>query len=220
MKIFFKDPLFDGQLLRALNHVYYGGADIGECISTAGRIRDGDTKQWHDEWNATAERIYTVAEESFRKGHRRSACEAYLRASNYFRTAYIFMMRAPINPRMSRAFDRQQEAFQKAAALFSLPPEQVEIPYERGHLPGYFLSRRRGWIAALHAAGDFGGYDSNCRGALFLRCRGGDKPRIQLPLLRWSRAGCGADQTWNLFPARLGECHSPSHRLSDHAHRC
>ncbi len=166
MKIFFKDPLFDGQLLRALNHVYYGGADIGECISTAGRIRDGDTKQWHDEWNATAERIYTVAEESFRKGHRRSACEAYLRASNYFRTAYIFMMRAPIDPRMSRAFDRQQEAFQKAAALFSLPPEQVEIPYERGHLPGYFYRAAEDGSPRCTLLVT-GGYDSNAEELYF-----------------------------------------------------
>ncbi len=30
MKIYFKDDLFDAQLLRVLNHVYYGGADVGE----------------------------------------------------------------------------------------------------------------------------------------------------------------------------------------------
>ncbi len=34
MKIFFNNPFFDGQLLRALGYVYYGGADISECLST------------------------------------------------------------------------------------------------------------------------------------------------------------------------------------------
>jgi pimeloyl-ACP methyl ester carboxylesterase len=166
MKIFFKDPVFDGQLLRALNHVYFGGADIGECLSTASRIHEGDTSQWHDEWSATAERINRLAEESYRKGHHQSAREAYLRASNYFRTAYIFLMRTPIDPRMPRAFDRQREAFRKAAALFLAPPEPLEIPFERGHLAGYFYragsdgSPRRTLIVN-------GGYDSTAEELYF-----------------------------------------------------
>jgi pimeloyl-ACP methyl ester carboxylesterase len=166
VKVFFKDPVFDGQLLRALNHVYFGGADIGECISTASRIHEGNTSQWHDEWTATAERIYALGEESHRKGHHQSACEAYLRASNYFRTAYIFLMRRPIDPRMPRAFDRQREAFRKAAALFPSPPEPVEIPYERVHLSGYFYrsnndgSPRRTLIVN-------GGYDSTAEELYF-----------------------------------------------------
>jgi pimeloyl-ACP methyl ester carboxylesterase len=139
MRIFFKNPVFDGQLLRALNHVYYGGADVGECISTAARIRAGDDSQWYEEWTATAERIYAIAEESCRNGHRQSACEAYLRASNYFRTSSIFLMRAPVDPKLTRAFGRQQESFRKAAGLFALPPEQIEIPYEGGHLSAYLF---------------------------------------------------------------------------------
>jgi pimeloyl-ACP methyl ester carboxylesterase len=159
MKILFADPVFDGQLLRALNHVYYGGADLGECISTASRIREGDAIQWHDEWSKTAERIYSIAEKSSQQGHAQSASEAYLRASNYFRTAYIFLLRAPLDPRVTRAFDRQADAFQKAAASFSPPVEQIEIPYEAASLSGYFYragtdqSPRRTLILT-------GGYDS------------------------------------------------------------
>src|SRR5208337_1415516 len=138
MKILFKDPVFDGQLLRALNHVYYGGADVGECISTAARIREGDATSWHDEWTATAKRICSSGEKSFQQGHTQSAREAWLRASNYFRTSYIFLMSAPLDPRVTRAFDLQSAAFRKAAALFSPPVEQIEIPYEGGRLPGYY----------------------------------------------------------------------------------
>jgi len=139
MKILFKDPVFDGQLLRALNHVYYGGADVGECISTAARIREGDATSWYDQWSATAQRIFSSAEKSFQQGHLQSAREAWLRASNYFRTSYIFLMSAPLDPRVTRAFDLQTDAFLRAAALFSPPIEQIEIPYEGGILPGYFL---------------------------------------------------------------------------------
>src|SRR4051794_37146246 len=35
MKVYFDNPLFDAQLLRALAHAYYDGADVGECLSTA-----------------------------------------------------------------------------------------------------------------------------------------------------------------------------------------
>ena len=38
----FKDPTFSLQLLGVLNEIYYKGADIGECFSTAYRIREGD----------------------------------------------------------------------------------------------------------------------------------------------------------------------------------
>lgn len=44
MKSFFKDPLFDAQLLRTLNHVYHQGADVGECIATAASIKNKDTE--------------------------------------------------------------------------------------------------------------------------------------------------------------------------------
>jgi pimeloyl-ACP methyl ester carboxylesterase len=138
MKILFKDPVFDGQLLRALSHVYYGGADVGECMSTAARIREGDPSSWHDEWSTTAQRLYSSAEQSLKQGRTQSACEAWLRASNYFRTAYIFIMSMPLDPRVPRAFDLQADAFRKAAALFSPPVEQIEIPYEGSSLPGYF----------------------------------------------------------------------------------
>jgi pimeloyl-ACP methyl ester carboxylesterase len=138
MKIRFKDPVFDGQLLRALSHVYYGGADVGECISTAARIREGDATSWHDEWSATAHRLSSSAEKSFQQGRSQSAREAWLRASNYFRTAYIFLMGPPLDPRVTHAFDLQAETFRTAAALFSPPVEQIEIPYEGSTLPGYF----------------------------------------------------------------------------------
>ena len=42
MKIVFQDPTFSFQLLRVIGETYYKGADIGECLSTAYRIKEGD----------------------------------------------------------------------------------------------------------------------------------------------------------------------------------
>lgn len=167
MKILFKDAVFDGQLLRALSHVYYGGADVGECISTAARIREGDTSSWYEQWSATAHRICSSAEKSFQQGHTQSAREAWLRASNYFRTAYIFLMSPPLDPRVTRAFDQQAEAFRRAAALFSPPAEQIEIPYEGGSLPGYFLRASGGGSERARTLILTGGYDSTAEELYF-----------------------------------------------------
>jgi alpha-beta hydrolase superfamily lysophospholipase len=140
MKVHFDNAEFDGQLLRALAYTGYGGADIGECLSTARRIAEGDEESWYREWYATADRVYTAAEASHAAGHLVSAREAYLRASNYYRTAYIFMYRPPVDPRALAALDRHRTAFRQATALFTLPVEQVAIPYEQTTLSGQFYT--------------------------------------------------------------------------------
>jgi alpha-beta hydrolase superfamily lysophospholipase len=138
MKVVFDNAEYDGQFVRALAYTYYGGADVGECLTTARRITEGDDDSWYREWCATADRLYATAEASRAAGHRVSAREAYLRASNYYRTAYIFMYRTPVDPRALGALDRHREAFRQAAALFVPAFEPVTIPFEGTTLPGYF----------------------------------------------------------------------------------
>ena len=79
-------------MLRAISEIYYKGADIGECFSTAYRIKEGDFESWHQEWLKTAKRIHKYAEECLAAGHKISAREAYLRASNYYRVAEFLLM--------------------------------------------------------------------------------------------------------------------------------
>ncbi|SIR93418.1 Lysophospholipase, alpha-beta hydrolase superfamily [Haladaptatus litoreus] len=138
MEIEFNDPLFEEWTQRALLHAVYGGADFGECLTTAERITDGDRKSWYEEWIKTGDRIFAIGEESRRGGHAVSAREAYLRASNYYRTAYPFLYGAPTDQRLIEAFEKETDAFEHAAALFDPPIEPVEIPYEDTTLPGYF----------------------------------------------------------------------------------
>ncbi len=87
MKIVFKDPTFSSLLLRTIAETYYKGADIGECLSTAYRINEGDFESWYEEWLKTAKRVHSYADDCTAKGHTISARDAYLRASNYYRTA-------------------------------------------------------------------------------------------------------------------------------------
>ena len=136
--LMFNDALFERQATRAYGQTFYGGADIGECLATASRIVPGDAESWHREWTRAADRIFALAAESADKGHSVSAREAFLRAANYYRTSYTFLYGAPVNPRLVTAFDRETDAFLKAAPLFTPEVEPVEIPFEGTTLPGYF----------------------------------------------------------------------------------
>jgi hypothetical protein len=85
----------------------------------------------------TAERVHKYADNCISAGHKVSAREAYLRASNYYRVAEFLLM-DPEDPRIHTTWRSSKECFGNAARLFSPPFEAVEIPYEGTTLPGYF----------------------------------------------------------------------------------
>ena len=134
-----KDDLFADQMLRAMGHAVYGGADAGECLATADRIDRVDGDLWYDEWIRTAERAHASARASEEAGDPAGARGAFFRASNYFRTAGLFLLEAPVPPRLVESHRREVESFRRGAALLDLPPEILDIPYEGGALPGYFF---------------------------------------------------------------------------------
>ncbi|HEY7124735.1 MAG TPA: alpha/beta hydrolase [Ktedonobacterales bacterium] len=143
MSLVLSDELFDAQMLRALGHSPYGGADIGECISTAERIKRVDVDLWYAEWLATARRVHELAERSAARGDTISAREAYFRASNYYRTAGIFLMGVPVDARLLESHRLEVETFRRAAALLEIPPDIIEIPFEHATLPAYFFRAKR-----------------------------------------------------------------------------
>ena len=138
MKIYFDNPEYDGQFLRALDHAPLG-AQIGEAWEIAAQIQVGDATSWYNAWTSLADRLFQLAVTSRDAGHQISARNAFLRASNYYRTAYIFMFALPVDPRVIEAYKKQTDAFQKAAELFEQPIEILKIPFENTTLPGYFI---------------------------------------------------------------------------------
>ena len=55
------DQQFWFETLRAPGHTAYGGADIGEVVTTAARITAGDSGSWYEQWAATAHRVEAEA---------------------------------------------------------------------------------------------------------------------------------------------------------------
>ena len=47
--------------------MYEGGADYGECWSTANRIKPHDVESWYHEWSTLAARIESIATTSLAK---------------------------------------------------------------------------------------------------------------------------------------------------------
>lgn len=162
----FKDDLFDAQWLRAAGHAVYGGADINECFAAARTIREGDAKSWFDAWNAHAKRLRALGDTSLAAGRHVSAREAYLRASNYFRTAYCFLVGTPVDKRLIEAYRSHREAFELAAALMLPGADRIAIPYEGKTLHGY-LFRAAGESEPRPTLIITGGYDSTAEESYF-----------------------------------------------------
>ena len=138
MKVAFQDESFAFEFVRNLGFTYYGGADIGEMMATAQRIKEGDVESWFQEWNALARRVNARADADLTAGHLTSARESYLRASTYFRTAEFYLHENAEDPRILTASRASQKAYAEAARLSGPTWESVEIPYGGTTLPGYF----------------------------------------------------------------------------------
>jgi len=152
--------------LRALPYAIYGGADIGECVTTVDRIGDGSADDWHREWTATAERLAAAARGSEKSGHAVSAREAYFRASTYYHVSYLPLFGYPVDGRLTQSFEAEVACFQHGAALSTPAIESLEIPFEGRSLPAYFLhadgsGRPKSTIVHIN------GYDSNIQEMYF-----------------------------------------------------
>jgi hypothetical protein len=90
-----KDVLLDAQTLRTAGSAPYGGADIGECLAAAARVRGYDLDSWYDAWESTAIAALTHAEGELAAGRTESARLAFWRSSSYFRRSGVMLMGHP-----------------------------------------------------------------------------------------------------------------------------
>ncbi|MEU3572823.1 alpha/beta hydrolase [Kitasatospora sp. NPDC036755] len=140
MRFLFEDESFSFEALRAAGFANYGGADVGEVVAVARNIGEGDEEAWLREWKAAAERAHGIGGRALAAGHRVSAREALLRASNYYRTAEFYRRDDPANDPEAKALSAlSRDTFAAAAALMDTPVEAVRIPYQDTELPGYLF---------------------------------------------------------------------------------
>jgi hypothetical protein len=82
-RFFFRDQEMNFTMYRALMASYAGGAAIGECLSVAESVNNGDARGYGKAWMALGERLAAKGDASLSAGDRLRAREFFLRASNY-----------------------------------------------------------------------------------------------------------------------------------------
>ncbi|KAK4085840.1 hypothetical protein Purlil1_9797 [Purpureocillium lilacinum] len=135
-----KNPSFGYEALRAAGYANCGGADIAEVIAICSRIKSGDEDCWLREWRQAADRALANAKTSLSKGNGPGARDAFLRASNYYRTAEFYRREDPFDDDLSKELaGLSTQAFYSAAELMAHATERVSIPYEGTTLAGTLM---------------------------------------------------------------------------------
>ncbi len=132
----FKDHETDWVFKRTLEQMSEKAAETGECLYAVSRIDEKDGESWISSWAHLGDQVLAHAQVSLQNGHLISAREAFLRASNYYRTAEYGC--PPQHPRFHDLWRKSMDAFQSACPLFDPPIQILQIPFDGRLLPGYF----------------------------------------------------------------------------------
>jgi alpha-beta hydrolase superfamily lysophospholipase len=138
MGLFFKDDLQDA-LTWAAGYIPYGGADFGEILAVARAVGDGDNGVFNKAWVAAGDRLVERAEIALAAGKRKTARDAFLRASCHYASSYRPLFGTPADPRLLAAFRKQINAFNEGLRLSDAPVAPLGIPFDGHSLPAYFL---------------------------------------------------------------------------------
>jgi len=134
-------------MLGMLSTAGWGGSDINE-VDKIGRLlkgaKVGDDDAWFEACLKVGEEVRAHARRYEASGHPHAAAPFYLRACKYFQMGERF--RTPKDEKALAAYRASIECFHRFAALGEAKIEVVEVPYQGGSMPGYFV----------HAAGAAG----------------------------------------------------------------
>jgi pimeloyl-ACP methyl ester carboxylesterase len=142
VRLYFDDQDMDLWLMMALGNSAAGGAELGECINVAARIKDGELESWVTEWTNAGQRLEAQAQAAHQAQRQISACEAYLRAFSYYQVSTAFLR--PHDERLAENWRKATACFQQAAALVNPPIVPIEVPFQPQALHGYFIPAASG----------------------------------------------------------------------------
>ncbi|KAI1822642.1 alpha/beta-hydrolase [Xylaria intraflava] len=137
MKSILSSPFFNFEYVRVLGMAPVHGAEVGECLEVAARIKTDDCESWYRAWTSAAEAAETAGEEALRSKDIETARCAFLRACNYRRASEFMLHVSPTDTRLLGIMTKAVANFHKAIPLFDSPIVPLEIPYEGRKLPGY-----------------------------------------------------------------------------------
>jgi dienelactone hydrolase len=124
--------------MRILGAAQDGGSTVSECFLAASAINPDDDESWYREWKKIADTSKERGEAAFRRGHTQTALANWLRATNYYRTAQVFLVADDI--RHAGALAEMRWCSRRYLQLATDGGEVVETPGGDGEGPqGYFI---------------------------------------------------------------------------------
>jgi fermentation-respiration switch protein FrsA (DUF1100 family) len=127
-----------------VNRIIYSGGTIGEVDRACRDLREAavrrDNEAWHRAWLELAEQVERRAAWELTEGHTRSARETLRRACVYYQWAGCLLPADDARRRQTHA--RSVAVFGRACPLYEPPIEQVDVPYQGGSFPAYYLPPR------------------------------------------------------------------------------
>jgi pimeloyl-ACP methyl ester carboxylesterase len=156
------NPLYRNIFLRTISHASSLGADLGECFRALQDAGALSSQSWMSAWSELGSRLNRHAASLLeaKPSQRLSAKLAFLRASNYHRTAFAHMWGHPMSEHaVMPSYNAMRANFASAAKLFDPPFLPLEIPYQDVKMRGYLMNpldaSRNGRLMVV-----IGGYDS------------------------------------------------------------
>ncbi len=152
---------WSAEMLAMLSTAPYGGADISEIDRIGRQLKShvGDDDAWFKAWTAGGDLMRSRAAAAEDARHTHTAAALYLRACAQYQHAEHF--RHPKDAAALETFRRSLACFEKFMALTDRPRiEKVEVGYERGKLPAYFIHAERTTGPHAPCVVRFGGFDT------------------------------------------------------------
>lgn len=124
--------------MKVLGSAQEGGSTISECFLTASKIAAGDDESWYQAWKGIADVNKARGDSALSQGHTLTAQGNWLRASNYYRTAAVFL---EVSDRRRKPLLDQMQACSHLYIRHLAPGgEIVRIPcFEGSYIEAYFL---------------------------------------------------------------------------------
>jgi pimeloyl-ACP methyl ester carboxylesterase len=163
IRYLFDSKAFHYQTARTMGHSIYQGAGSGEVLSIINKIKNEDEESWYIHWQEIASRMENLAESSddnISKGN------AYLRASNYFRTGEFFLH--PKDDRRLSIYLKSVDTFQKGIKFLGLEHKTYYLPYETGQMRNYYFPGHKDKPLIMIC----GGFDSTNEESFFFMAYG------------------------------------------------
>jgi len=160
-KYFPENYMWSLSFLRCLN----SGGLLGEMDRAGSLLMEasrkppsGDLESWHEEWFNLGKQVGELGEGALQKGKEVTARSSYYRAAQYYQWAEAFLPKG--DPRKKATYHKHLDCFHQAIRLTPWPVEIIEIRYENGSLPAYFIAAKSGTKRPNPAVVYFCGLDS------------------------------------------------------------